>query len=279
MQNFLRFVSKFGSLLMFLLLQGLSFYLLFTSNSFQHSVFFSSANQIAGEVYSVRDNMLRYFSLNEDNEKLIKDNIAFQNEIARLKSNLEQFADSSEIALLRIKEAEEFRLIPGRVIHNSVTHIKNYMTLNIGSVDGVKPEMGVANTDGIIGVVSQVSDHYSVVIPVLNPEIRFSCKIKNSNTSGSLAWDEVDRRFAYLEEIPPYVAVNKGDTIVTSGFSAIFPEGLMVGTVEEYEIGDDANYLRLKVRLAVKFDAVSNVSVVDFKLRDELKTLVEEATK
>lgn len=277
MQNFLRFASKFGTLLVFIMLQGLALFFLFSSNSFQHSVFLSSANKLSGKVYSIKESMSVYFHMKEENDILVNENVSLRNEIARLQSGLSQLADSADIALMRIKEADEFSLIPGRVINNSVTHIRNYITLNIGSSDGVQPEMGVANSEGIIGVISQVSDHYSVVIPILNPEIRFSCKLKNSNTSGSLVWDEVDRRFAMLEEIPPYVVVSKGDTIVTSGFSAIFPEGLMVGTVDNYEIGEDANYLRLKVKLSVHFDALSYVSVVNYKHRKELKVLVEEA--
>lgn len=279
MQNFLRFVSKFGSLLLFILLQGFAFYLLFSSNSFQHSVFLSSANKFSGKVYAIQESLSSYFYLRDDNEILLRDNIILQQEIARLKSGFSQLSDSSEIALLRFKEANEYRLIPARVINSSVTHTRNYITLDVGKKEGVYPEMGVANTDGIIGVVSQVSEHYSVVIPVLNPEVRFSCKLKKSNTSGSLVWDENDRRFAMMEEVPPYVSVSKGDTIVTSGFSAIFPEGIMVGTVDYYEIGDDANYLRLKVRLSVRFDAVSNVSVIDYKYRDEMKELEKEVTK
>jgi rod shape-determining protein MreC len=176
-----------------------------------------------------------------------------------------------------MKEGEEFSLIPARVIQNSVTHYRNFITLNVGKVDGIKPEMGVANADGIVGVISLVTQNYSVVIPVLNRDQRFSCKLKNINATGSLAWDGFDRRFAYLEEIPPYVAVNKGDTVVTSGFSAVFPEGIMVGTVEDYKVSDDANFLRLKVRLSTHFDALSNVRVIRYKHKEELKKLEEEA--
>jgi len=148
--------------------------------------------------------------------------------------------------------------------------------LNVGKLDGVKPEMGVANSEGIVGVVSMVTNHYSVVIPVLNNDQRFSCKLKNLNATGSLGWDGFDRRFAYLDEIPPYVSVSKGDTIVTSGYSAVFPEGLMVGTVEDFKINDDANYLILKVRLSTHFDALSNVRVIQFENRSEFKKLQKE---
>lgn len=279
MQNFLRFFSKFGSFLLFFLLEGIALYFLFTANDYQQSVFFTSANNISGKLYKIEESLSGYFSLKENNESLLRENGDLQRKVSILKSALSQYADTSGIALLRMKQAEEYRLIPARVIHNSVSHLKNYITLNVGSKDGIAPEMGVANADGIVGIVSRVSEHYSVVIPLLNPVIRFSCKLKKSNTVGSLEWDGNDRRFSTLQEIPPYVSVSKGDTIVTSGYSDIFPEGIMVGTVEDYGIGDDANYLSVKVRLSVHFDAVSNVRVIDYTYRKEIKKLEEEAIK
>ena len=279
MYNFFRFIAKYSTVLLFIILQSCALYLLFNHNNFQQSALFSSSNRMNGFLFSVEESVTGYFHLRDNNEALLKENDKLQLENARLKSALLQYRDTSGIPLLRMKEADEYSLIPGRVIHNNVTHLHNFLTLNIGKEDGVLPEMGVANADGIVGVVSQVSQHYSVVIPVLNPQIvRFSCKLKNSNASGSLVWDGVDRRYAYLEEIPPYVSVSKGDTVVTSGFSAIFPEGIMVGTVEEYEIGEDANYLKLKIRLAVRFDALSNVRVIRYKLREEIKKVEEEAS-
>ncbi len=279
MQNFLRFLSKFGTLLLFVLLEGFALYLLFSANSFQRSVFLTSANSVIGKVYSWEESFSNYFNLKYENEALINENIALKQNIAKLKTNISRFTDTTDISVLRFKEADEYRLIPGRVIKNSVIHVRNYMTLNVGKVDGVKPEMGVANDKGIVGVVSNVSDHYSVVIPILNPEVRFSCKLKSSGASGSLVWDETDRRYAMLEEIPPYVHVNVGDTIVTSGYSSIFPEGLMVGIVEEFDFGEEANFLQLKVKLAVRFDAVSNVSVVDYKYRGEARKLENQIVK
>jgi len=278
MQNFFRFIEKYSAFLLFILLQSCALYLLFNYNSFHQGALFSTSNWINGSLYSAEESVTGYFHLRENNEALLKQNNELELEIARLKSGLLHYTDTSGIALTRMKAADEFSLIPGRVIQNSVSHLRNYVTLNIGKRDGVVPEMGVANAQGIVGVVSEVSDHFSVVIPVLNPQIRFSCKLKKLNASGSLVWDGEDRRFAYLEEIPPYVSVSKGDTIVTSGFSAIFPEGIMVGTVDEYEIGEDANFLKLKVRLSTRFDALSNVRVIRYKYRQELKKVEEEAS-
>jgi len=277
MQNIIRFIAKYSTFLLFILLQSCALYLLFNYNSFQQSTLFSSSNKINAFLFTAEETVTGYFHLKDNNNALQKQNIDLELKVARLEKSLLNFTDTSGIALLRMKEADEFSLIPGRVIKNSVSRMRNYLTLNIGRVDGVLPKMGVANAQGIVGVVSHVSEHYSVVIPVLNPEIRISCKLKKSNASGSLFWEGMDRRFAFLQEIPPYVTVSKGDTVVTSGYSDIFPEGIMVGTVDEYEVGEDANFLKLKVRLSTRFDAISNVRVVRFKHREELKKVEEEA--
>lgn len=277
MRNILRFLAKYSTILFFVLMQGVSLYLLFNYNNFQQSALFSTANRLNGWLFTIEESVYGYFNLRVNNEGLLRQNNELELRIAHLESALREYTDSTKIPLLRMKESEEFSLIPARVIQNSVTHYKNYITLNVGEADGIKPEMGVANADGIVGVVSLVTNHYAVVIPVLHRDQRFSCKLKNINASGSLAWDGFDRRFAYLEEIPPYIAVTKGDTVVTSGFSAVFPEGLMVGTVEDYKVSDDANYLRLKIRLATRFDALSNVRVIRYKHRAELKQLEKEA--
>lgn len=277
MQNFIRFFTKIGSFLLFALLEGVALYLLFSSNNFQQSVFFTSANKMAGVLYSVEAAVGRFFYLEQDNRALLRENNELHLQIAQLEQELARWTDTAGIALLRPQQPGEFDMIPAKVIHNSVTKLRNAITLKGGRLDGIEPGMGVANADGIIGVVSHASDHFSAVIPLLCPPNRFSCKLKNSNASGSLVWDGEDRRFALMEEVPPYVPVSKGDTVVTSGYSSIFPEGLMVGTVEEYDVGEDANYLILKVRLAVRFDALSTVRVIRFAGRDEYNQLRKEA--
>lgn len=277
MQNIIRFFSKIGSFLLFALLEGVALYLLFSSNNFQQSVFFTSANNLSGAVYALEESVSGFFYLKSENVSLMSENNKLQKEVLFLKGKLNQYTDTASIALLRDKVPDEFELIPAKVIHNSVTHQRNFITLKGGRLDGIAPEMGVANADGIVGVVSHVSDHFSVVIPILCPPNRFSCKLKNSNTTGSLVWNGEDRRFAMMEEVPPYISVHKGDTVVTSGYSAIFPEGIMVGVVEDYDVGEDANYLTLKVRLAVRFDALSNVRVIRFNRRKEYNQLKTEA--
>lgn len=279
MRNIIRFLAKYSTILLFLLMESFSFYLLFNFNNFQQSTFFSTANRLNGYLFTVEESVTGYFNLRKNNEVLMAENNDLLIRLSTMESALRSYTDSTKIPLLRMKLADEFTLLPAKVIQNSVSHLKNYITLNVGSDEGVMPEMGVANADGIIGVVSMVSKHYSVVISVLHKDQKFSCKLKQSNAMGSLTWDGVDRRYAYLEEIPPYVSVNKGDTIVTSGSSTIFPEGIMVGTVDSYETSDDANYLEVKVRLSTRFDALSNVRLIRYTYRSELSKLENERKK
>jgi rod shape-determining protein MreC len=261
---------------MFFILESFSLYLLFNFNDFQQSAFFSTANRFNGYLFKAQESVYGYFNLKSNNEALLKENNELQLKLARMESSLRRFTDSTQIPLLRMKASEEFTLIPARVIQNTVTHYRNYITLNVGSKDGVRPEMGVSSAEGIVGVVSMVSDHYSVVIPVLHKDQRFTCELKNSHTMGSLVWDGFDRRIAYLEGIPTYQSVSDGDTVVTSENSSIFPQGIMVGVVEDYRINEDANDLRLKVRLATRFDALSNVRVIRYVYRGEQKQLEEQ---
>ncbi len=276
MRNILRFLMRYSAILLFVVLESFSLYLLFNFNNFQQSTFFSTANRLNGYLYSLQENVTVYFNLKPNNEALLKENNRLLLEVASLKSNLAHYTDTTKIPLLRMKAADEYTLIPARVIQNSVTHLRNYVTLNAGSKAGISVGMGVADADGIIGVVSMVSKNYAIVIPVLHNKQRFSCKLKQTSVLGSLAWDGVDRRYAYLEEVPPYVRVKKGDTVVTNGLSAIFPEGIMVGTVENIATSSDANYLRLKVRLSTRFDAISNVRVIRYTHRKELIELEDK---
>lgn len=279
MRNIFRFLAKYGTIFLFVLLESVSLYLLFNYNNYQQSAIFSTANKINGYAFSVKDQVTGYLNLRHNNDVLFEENNRLQMEVAHLKSALGRLTDTTRIAMYRVQAADEFSLIPAKVIHSTVSHLRNYITLNVGSKDGIKPEMGVANSEGIVGVISLVSENYAIAIPVLNKDQRFSCKIKQNKALGSLVWDGVDSRYAYLEEIPPYVQVKKGDTIVTSGFSAIFPEGVMVGRVVDYGSSTDANYLRLKVALSTRFNALSNVRIIRYTHKQERIELENKATQ
>jgi len=139
--------------------------------------------------------------------------------------------------------------------------------------------MGVINEDGVVGIVQTVSDNFSVVIPILNPKAKISCKLKRSNYFGTLAWNGIDYRFAELIDVPRHVRLLKGDSVLTSGYSSVFPEGIMVGKVESFSKKESDNYYKIKVRLAVNFRTLSYVKVIQYLHQSEQKKLEERESK
>ena len=172
-----------------------------------------------------------------------------------------------------------YRFIVADVVSNSVTRLANYVTLNKGRADGVEPDMGVVSDRGVVGIVSTVSEHFSVVIPLLNPKSRLSCKILGSNYFGSLTWNGHDARLANLEELPRHVKFEKGDTVVTSGYSAVFPAGIIVGRVVDYKKQRDDNFYSLDVELATDFRVLDHVRIIKNYRQAEQKKVEQEAKK
>jgi rod shape-determining protein MreC len=163
-----------------------------------------------------------------------------------------------------------FSFIPAQVTNNQIARMdNNYITLNKGALAGIKEDMGVLSPNGIVGVVINVSTHFSKVIPILNPKYQPSCKIKGTDYFGTLSWDGKDSRYISLKELPQHAAFNIGDTIVTSGFSTVFPEGVPVGTIEDKFKKKGENYNSLKVKLFTNFSALSEVLIVVNALKDE----------
>ncbi|MEG1380033.1 MAG: rod shape-determining protein MreC, partial [Bacteroidales bacterium] len=173
----------------------------------------------------------------------------------------------------------KYDFIMAQVINNSISQMENYITLNKGSKDGVTPQMGVVDQNGIIGIVSLVSDHYSVVISLLNTKLRLSAKVKGSDYFGSLVWDGESGQYAVLEELPRHVEFKEGDTIVTSGYSAAFPEGLPVGVIAGYSRQHNDNFYALKIKLAADFYRLNDVRVIINNQQKEQLELEERARK
>lgn len=166
-----------------------------------------------------------------------------------------------------------FEFIVAHVINNSVAHPYNYITINKGSKDGVKPELGVVDRNGVVGIVSNVGPNSARVISLLNPHFRLSCKLKRTDYFGSLVWDGVNPDEAMLEELPRHTVFAAGDTIVTSGYSAVFPPGLPVGIVIDDDTDHNQNFFTLRVKLLTDFTTLSNVQVVVNNEAAELKSI------
>ena len=253
--------------------------LLFNSNPYQHSVYLTSANSISTGVYNAATGVTSYFNLRNINEDLQRRNSDLELELLALKQQMLQFHDMEYAQTHPVDSAlQRYNFILAHVINNSVHRPHNYITIQKGALDGIKPDMGVVDQNGVVGKVNVVGPHSARIISLLNNNLRLSCKVKSSNTVGSLVWDGDDYRVALLEEIPRHATFNKGDTIITSGYSTSFPEGIPVGVILGEKKGHDDNFHTLMVKLFTDFSKLSTVRIIVDNMAEELK-VIEAATE
>ena len=278
MRNLLNFLLKYNHWFLFILLEVISFVLLFRFNHYQHSVYFSSANAVAGKVYEVSGGITSYFHLKSVNEDLLDRIMELEQQNHNLEDALgRHLSDSTELNSIRNLPNTDYQVFKARVINNSLNLVDNYITLNRGSKDGIRPEMGVVDGNGVVGIVYDTSSHYSRVISVLNSKSSISCKIVGSEYFGYLKWEYGDFRYAYLKDLPRHAEFNLGDTVVTSGYSTVFPEGIMIGTVDDMADSNDGLSYLLKVKLATDFGKVSEVRVIARTGQHEQKELEQKS--
>jgi rod shape-determining protein MreC len=273
MQQIFNFIFKNSYRMLFLLLIGISISLTIQSHSYHKSKIISSANFLSGGVYQRMNNVEEYFSLKIQNEELAKEN-------ARLKSLLFNQKDSTKIQEIdSIFGVKKFNIIESKVIKNSYSVHENYLTLNTGSKQGVKRDMGVINSLGIVGVIENTSTNYSTVLSILNTnKLKFNAKIKKSGHFGSVTWDGKSTGFVQLIDVPRLAQVRKGDTIVTGGQSEIFPENINIGAVEKIYISDETNFFTLDIRLFNDMTSLGYVYIIKNKDTPEIKQLEKANT-
>ncbi len=274
--NFFIRNSKWFVFAFYLVLAG---WLLFQHNPYQHHVYLTSAGKVSASIYDVAGNVTSYFNLKENNEDLNRRNADLQLEVIALREQVQRLnekrAEEKSDTLAPFQALRHYQFIVAHVVNNSVMLARNYITINKGQLDGVKPEMGVIDQNGVVGIVNVVSDHHARVISLLNPNFRLSCKIKGNESFGSLVWDGKDPHYAVLEELPRHTKYHTGDTVITSGYSAVFPEDIPVGVVVSDNKGRNENFFALKVRLLSDFTTLNNVQVVVNNYSAELKELEE----
>lgn len=270
MRNLLDFFLKYNNWFLFILLEVISFALLFRFNNYQGSVFFTSSNYMAGAVYETANSVTGHFHLKAINDDLAQKNVELELQMERLLEKLTELThDSSGIERMRKESLSGYDIFKAKVVNNTLTHADNYITLDKGEKDGIRSEMGVVDGNGVVGIVYMTSDHYSVVIPVLNSKSSISCKIKNSDYFGFLKWDGGASNYATVKDMPRHSLFSLGDTIVTSGHSAVFPSGIPVGTVEDISDSHDGLSYLLKVRLFTDFGKLNDVRVIAKKTQEE----------
>ena len=280
MRNLINFLLKYNYWFLFVILEVASFVLLFRFNNYQQSVYFTSANTVVGAVYEVSGGISSYFHLKSVSEDLLDRNMLLEEQINNLEKALkERQLDSIAVNSIRKMPQKDYQLFKARVIKNSLNLADNYITLDKGSSSGIHSEMGVVDGNGIVGIVYETSPSYSVVISVLNSKSNISCKIVGSDYFGYLKWEHGDSRYAYLKDLPRHAEFNLGDTVVTSGFSTVFPEGIMVGTVDDMSDSHDGLSYLLKIKLATDFGKLSDVRVIARNGQQEQKELENKTTK
>lgn len=247
---------------------------LFDKNPYQHHIYMTSAGRLTAGVYDLSHNITSYFSLREINEDLQVQNARLEEELLGMKAQLQLYREKYYADTMSVIDSlRPYRFIIASVINNSVHKPYNYITINKGSVDGLRPEMGVVDQNGIVGVVNIVGDHYSRLISLLNPNFRLSCKVKGNEAFGSLVWNGDNTQEALLEELPRHTVYNTGDTVITSGYSAMFPEGIPVGIVVGNEKTIDDNFYTLRVKLFTDFSRLSTVRVIASDIAGDIKAV------
>lgn len=282
MNNLLNFLIKNSYWFVFIFLELICFYFVFNENSYQKSVYLNSSNQVVGSIYSVSGTVNSYFDLKEQNQHLLEEYAEMQKEILILKDYIETTSRDSLKTKAFLEDSlhkdnsSNYSFTTARVINNSISKYNNTITINKGKNDGIDVDMGVISEKGLVGLVRAVSDNRAIVQPILNPDSRFSCKISDSNTPGTLIWEGGDPRYASLTDYPKFEKVEKGDTIITSGFSGFFPEGILVGTVEDYKSQTNDNFYNIRVKLSTDFSSLKDVIIVKNKMIGEQRKLESE---
>lgn len=271
MHNLLIFLARTGTWLLFIVYVVISCVLLFSRNPYHHHVYLTTANAVASSVYAAVANVTSYFNLRSINSDLLDRNTELELEVMRLHRELTRYADNAYIdSLSHDSLPSRYSFTVAHVINNSISRPYNFITIDKGSLDGIEPEMGVVDVNGVVGIVNKVGNHSARILSVLNPSLPLSCKVKNSEYIGSLVWDGADSRFAVLEELPQHAVYEVGDTIVTSGFSSSFPAGVAVGEVTGDLPNHDDNFHALRVRLFTDFSTLRTVRVIRDNLKPEL---------
>ncbi len=276
MRNLIEFLTKHYHWLLFVLLEAASVVLLFSYNSYQGSVFFSSANVVSGKCYEWSSKVTSYFSLSETNQQLTLRNTQLEQQLNVVKSQLEK--TQVDTNLIRAEVASEYNTITAKVVQNSINKKDNLITIDKGYADGVRKDMGVVSGTGVVGIIYLVGKHYSVALPVLNSRSNISCTIRKRGYFGYLHWQGTDSQYAYVEDVPRHAHYTKGDIIETSGYSSVFPKGITVGKVIcTFNSADGLSY-RIKIKLATDFANLHDVCIINNKKIIEQTTILQAAT-
>ncbi len=272
MINLLYFLSRYGGLLTFVLLELLSIYLVVRYNQTQRDIYLNSSRYYSGILLEKTTQIRQYASMVEVADSLAKENAALYN---RLYSQLAITPRDTEVDSL----LSPFEFIPARIIKNSINQPNNNLTLNKGELDGVREGMGVMLSKGVLGIVRTTSPHFCRVLSLLNSQTFISAAIKRNSAFGVIHWDGLLPNKVVLEEIPKHLDIQVGDTVITSGHSSVFPPGLEIGRVTRYHVPSGSNSFRIEVELFADLSRINRAYIIRNRYWDELQTLESTESK
>ena len=264
MYNLLDFFKKYSNILLFLILEVLCITMLMNNLPYQKRKLTKVGNAISGKFFKTKTNFTNYFSLKEENQLLVEHNALLMSYL--YKTNV----DTSD---LMNSQSFDFNFIPANVINNSVNNVNNYLLIDKGRKNGIKKDMGVVCENGVVGKVVNVTENYASVISMLHPYTIISARFTDNQHIANVTWDNLDYRFGTVKDIPLHLVLEKGDTLVTSGFSNIYPADIMVGTIEEMQVSDSKDFSAAKIRFSTNFSALRHVFVIENLRQTEIDSL------
>lgn len=273
MLRILQFLYRIRAFILFVFLEVVAIWMIVSNNSPQGAAFFNSSNALVGSVLKKQADIVQFFSLADANEALTAENAEILQQLQQLQIKPDSITFELDSAL-----SATYQFKGARVIGSSLRFSQNFMTLNKGAKDGIKPGMGIFNPEGVVGRVKSVSENYAVAFSLLNTGLMVSSKIKSSDVFGSVQWDGSNSSEARLLFVPRHVKAQEGDSVVTSGFNAVFPEGILIGVISKVAPDTkDPNYLDLRIKLSTDFSKVNYVYLVENTQFAELDTLYRES--
>ncbi len=258
MRNLLTFLLKHHFFFLFIFLEAIALLLIVNNNYYQHTTLINSTNQFTGSVLNTFNNICEYLHLKETNRILSEENAKLHS----ISSNSYIKTDTNTFFKKDILYKQQYQYIAAKVISNSTNKQNNYLMLNKGAVHGIDRDMGVVCPKGIVGIIKETSNNFSSVISMLHKDAKISAKIKKNNQLGTVEWNGKNFRIGVLNYIPAYVKISKGDTVITSGFSHIFPEGILIGTILDYKIDSGGNFYKIKIKFTVDYNKIYYVYII-----------------
>lgn len=274
MRNLWQLIFRYHVFLVFIVLQSIALAHLVSNNNYQESSFLNSSNRLVGEIYEQRSKISEYLRLQALNDTLAKENALLRSQ------GSDSFMPLND-GLIIINDTVHVRRyahLPAKVVNNSVTRKNNFITIDKGRLTGIQPEMGVVAHGALVGIVKDVSDHFSAVMPVINNNFSASVRIKDKGYFGRVIWEGHDPEIARVIEIPKHIELVVGDTVVTTGYSSYFPEDILVGFVHDFNVPEGENFYQIDIKLATNFRKLRHIEVIHHLLAEEQRELEESLT-